>query len=383
MGYYTAFELGCNEIRLLNLPDSQVPHFVSRDTSILQVETVKPRVTRTFSPQTATATECPLLWFGTNRRPVNLQDISQGFSAERDTQLHYGTCQVTVPKSHKIGSTGSSWWQRLKTLTDDRLKLEQDSLKLLEEAAFWANIQQALQEHPLDERSALVFIHGFSVSFEDAAKRAAQIGSDLQVRGIMAFYSWPSKGKLIGYTADEATIEASEKYIAEFLQKLAQKSGVEKIHIIAHSMGNRGLLRAMQRILAQVQASSRISFGQIFLAAPDVDPDIFQDLAQAYRQLADRTTLYVSAKDKALGTSGFIHDHPRIGFFPPITVVEGIDTVEVSNIDLTWLGHGYFADARDLLKDMHELLIHNTSPERRFGLRSAQEGIQEYWIIGQ
>ena len=29
----------------------------------------------------------------------------------------------------------------------------------------------------------------------------------------MAFYSWPSKAKLTGYnTADEATIEASEKY---------------------------------------------------------------------------------------------------------------------------------------------------------------------------
>ncbi|MFK0731826.1 MAG: alpha/beta hydrolase, partial [Gloeotrichia echinulata HAB0833] len=90
---------------------------------------------------------------------------------------------------------------------------------------------------------------GFNVSFEDAALRAAQIGVDLQVPGIMAFYSWPSRGKLVSYPADEATIEASERYIAEFLLNLVQKSGAEKIHIIAHSMGNRGLLRAMQRIL--------------------------------------------------------------------------------------------------------------------------------------
>lgn len=164
---------------------------------------------------------------------------------------------------------------------------------------------------------------------------------------------------------------------------LVQKSGVEKIHIIAHSMGNRGLLRAMQRMLAQVQAASGISFGQIFLAAPDVDPDLFEGLVEAYRQLAERTTLYVSAKDKALATSGIIHDHPRVGFFPPITVIEGIDTVEVSNIDLTLLGHGYYADARDLLQDMHELLLHNTSPEKRFGLRRVHMGTQNYWMIGR
>jgi hypothetical protein len=57
--------------------------------------------------------------------------------------------------------------------------------------------------------------------------------------------------------------------------------------------------------------------------------------------------------------------------------------VEVSNIDMTLLGHGYFADARALLQDIHELLTHNTSPESRFGLRSRQEGDQQYWQIGK
>ncbi|MDY6784355.1 MAG: alpha/beta hydrolase [Cyanobacteriota bacterium] len=380
-GYYQAFELGHNEIQLLNLPGYQIPHFVTRDTSTLHKEKeVEPRVTRTFSSQPTTATLYPL-WFGTNRKPIDSQNISRGFSGKRDSQLHYGTCQVAVPQSHKIGSTGSPWWQRLLTLTDDRLKLESKSLKILEKAAFWAGVQRALQEREPDERSALVFIHGFNVSFEDAAKRAAQIGFDLQVRGIMAFYSWPSKGKLVGYTADEATIEASEQHIAEFLLNLTQKSGVEKIHIMAHSMGNRGLLRAMQRILARVRVKSDIPLGQIFLAAPDVDPDVFKDLARSYRQLAERTTLYISAKDKALATSGIIHDYPRVGFYPPITIVEGIDTVEVSNIDLTLLGHGYYGDARDLLQDMHELLVDNTPPERRFGLQAIQVGTITYWRI--
>jgi esterase/lipase superfamily enzyme len=39
------------------------------------------------------------------------------------------------------------------------------------------------------------------------------------------------------YANDEATIEASEPYIAQFLTEFAQRSSASKIHIIAHSMG--------------------------------------------------------------------------------------------------------------------------------------------------
>jgi esterase/lipase superfamily enzyme len=380
-GYYSAFELGRAEIKLMKLPDEQVPQFITNDMTFMSR-----RVTRgnhaTPTEERGKATLYPL-WFGTNRRLVDPHDLTKGFSSERDSQLHYGTCHVAVPKSHEIGSIGSPWWKRLLKWSDDHLRLKQDTLHMLSKANFWANVKQSLQEHEPNERTALVFIHGFNVSFEASALRAAQIGFDLCVPGLTAFYSWPSKGKLTGYTADEATIEASEQYITEFLLQFIQHSGAEQIHLIAHSMGNRGLMRSMQRVLAQVREESGIPFGQIFLAAPDVEPDLFRELALAYKKLAHRITLYVSSKDKALATSGIIHDYPRVGFSPPITIIPGIDTVEVSNIDLTILGHGYYADARPLLVDMHSLLRHNESPDKRFGMREAATiNNEKFWIIG-
>src|SRR5262249_5705639 len=111
------------------------------------------------------------------------------------------------------------------------------------------------------------------------------------------------------------------------------------------------------------QEASKINFGQIFLAAPDVDRELFLKLASCYPRLSERTTLYVSNKDKALKSSGIVHDFPRAGFSPPITIAPGIDTIEVSNIDLTLLGHGFFANARDLLHDMHNLIMHNAPPK--------------------
>ena len=79
------------------------------------------------------------VWFGTNRQPVidaktfdtHRQPLTWdgaliGFSSSRHNQTHYGTCEVAIPKSHKIGSIGSPLWKRIATLTDDRLKLQEN-----------------------------------------------------------------------------------------------------------------------------------------------------------------------------------------------------------------------------------------------------------------
>ena len=47
----------------------------------------------------------------------------------------------------------------------------------------------------------------------------------------------------------------------------------------------------------------------------------------------------------------------------------GLDTIEVSGIDLTRLGHGYFADARDVLHDIYDFLVNHMPPNRRMGLK--------------
>lgn len=322
------------------------------------------------------------LWYGTNRKPVDPSDPAKGYSSERDDRVHFGTCTVVVPRSHKIGSLGAAFWKRLLTLrADGRLKLEPGSLRTLAEQDYWARIRAELKTRAADERASVLFIHGYNVSFEYAALRAAQLGVDLKVAGIMAFFSWPSKGRLAGYLADDASIDVSEGAITEFLVRLVETVSDRRVHVIAHSMGNKGLLRAMNRLFDDVARRTRVQFGQIFLAAPDVDRDLFRQLASVYAKLATRTTLYVSAKDKALASSGILREYERAGYTPPVTIVPGIDTVETSSIDLSYLGHGYFADARSLLQDMHTLLQQDAPPERRFGLKEATAEGLRYWVI--
>ncbi len=63
-----------------------------------------------LSPGSSESVVYPV-WFGTNRKPT---DDGQGFTGERDNAISYGRVEILVPRSHKIGETGSSWWKRFK-----------------------------------------------------------------------------------------------------------------------------------------------------------------------------------------------------------------------------------------------------------------------------
>jgi esterase/lipase superfamily enzyme len=266
-------------------------------------------------------------------------------------------------------------------LTDDRLRLL--SVNEFEQGAYWAALPLSLTQSARTTAAHLIFVHGYNVSFQEAARRAAQIGFDLSVKGAMAFFGWPSQGSTRGYPADEATIEASEGVIADFMTDFAERSGAAAVHIIAHSMGNRGVLRAVNRIAAKAQRRTGKPFGQVILAAADVDADVFRHLSTAYAEVASRTTLYVSKRDLAVEASRWLHNYPRAGLMPPTLVLPGIDTINVTNVDLTMLGHGYVAEARDVLTDLHALINRGAPPNERFGLREAknEEG-ERYWLIG-
>jgi hypothetical protein len=194
------------------------------------------------------------VWFGTNRKPAP----GGGFGGERGAETLRGRVLVHVPRAHRFGEPGSGFWTRFWS-GDDRLRVKEIAQRA--QAAFYDEIHEIIQEarDQGDEPEALVFLHGYNVSFADAAIRAAQIGYDLKIPGATAFFSWPSRGDPIAYAADEASIEASERAIADFL----------------------------------VEFRGKVRFHQIILAAPDVDRDLFLDLAHLYSarmQIARRCT---------------------------------------------------------------------------------------------
>jgi esterase/lipase superfamily enzyme len=294
-----------------------------------------------------------------------------------DDRLHFGSSLVFVPRSHDVGSIGSSWLRRTFIKRDDD-RLQLTLIKPLTRDGFQRAVGDTLGARR-ERRRALIFLHGFRVSFEEAALRAAQLACDLGVEGMTAFYSWASAGKLSAYAQDEETVRLTVDHFLEFLDALLAINSLEGVDIIAHSMGNRLLAAAVARL---ADARGRSPIGHIILAAPDISRSEFNKVATHYGTVASkRATLYSCAKDKALAVSTNLHNYLRIGYEPPVYCTAGIDTISASRLQLDLLGHGYIASVRPVIADLKSLLWEDQPPAQRNLVPVPEDGTAEYWLL--
>jgi esterase/lipase superfamily enzyme len=121
---------------------------------------------------------------------------------------------------------------------------------------------------------ALVFVHGYNVSFENAARRAAQIAYDIKFDAATFLFSWPSRANLWASLSDRDTVAIAADHLRDFLSKIVAETKVKKIHFVAHSMGNTVLLIALEKI-AKEDPTLRALIGEIIEAAPDIDQDVY------------------------------------------------------------------------------------------------------------
>lgn len=320
------------------------------------------------------------VWYGTNRKRTDSESGGRRFGAERDSVIHYGQCRVHIPRSHRFGRK-TSWLKRI--LPSWGSKLQVATVVEFRERAFWKALRAHFLERRTHDRSALIYVHGFNVTFDEAARRAAQIGFDLKVPGATAFFSWPSQGHPLSYMADEEHIRASERALAVFLKRFAERSGAKSVHILAHSMGNRGVLGAIERLRDGQGDKLHGLWDQVFLAAADVEREVFVEQSIALHGATTRASLYCSSRDLAVEFSSLLHGGPRAGVFPPITITRHVDTIAVVQFDLVSLGHSYYADAESVLHDMFTLMTSNLPPRRRLGLqrRVDSETGRAYWEL--
>ncbi|MHB0971862.1 MAG: alpha/beta fold hydrolase, partial [Thermoanaerobaculia bacterium] len=246
------------------------------------------------------------VYYGTNRQQTADATLGADYTAQR-ASLSFGSCTVSIPKDHRLGH-----WERPTILTlnvEDQAKhVMLLNVTPLAGDAFMAALRAQVERS--EGKEAFVFVHGYNVSFRDAVQRTALLAYDLKFDGAPVAFSWPSRADAKLYLADEATVEYSIPDLEAFL-KTVSASGATKIHLIAHSMGNRALLRALANLRQRGEAPANI--GQAIFTAPDVDRDVFTQLVDGLRDLAPRLTLYASSKDKAIRASRKLHDAPRAG----------------------------------------------------------------------
>jgi esterase/lipase superfamily enzyme/tetratricopeptide (TPR) repeat protein len=331
----------------------------------------------------------PVYW-GTDRAvQPNAQRLV--FGSDRARKLQLGMAEITVPKTHEVPNVERPWVVKIPYFDVTIYAEEEDAkkhftvkeIKALSREELLALVKARLKDSKIYKDQALVFVHGYNTSFDNALYRTAQIAYDLDFDGAPFLYSWPSGGAVASYTYDRESAQASEPYLREFLQMVVKETGAKQVSVIAHSMGNQPVMDVLRDM--RNAAPEGVEISQVILAAPDVDADSFSNLAKTIQGLAKNVTLYVAGNDRALIVSRNFWGSYRAGDVPPAgpLILPGIDTIDVTaaSTDTFAINHSGYASNNKLLDDVGELLKTGLRPPEMRVLKPNKVTTQagDYW----
>lgn len=332
------------------------------------------------------------------------------FTNERDTSMQLGRATI------EFTAREPGWDYLVKeSRTEDRRS--DPTLKMIGYESFgsvWVEMPPLNETPPEAEEAAIaafaqavnaglsvsrskdiyIFIHGFNTSFVDNMTLGAEMFHYLGRDGVFINYGWPSQDSVFDYSADKSTASASTRPFRLLLTRLANRSNVEQIHILAHSAGAPIAVEALRQLrlmhFSEPAAATRTRYkiGRLVLVAPDMDlGDFGNAVADGATAVPERTTIYISSRDKALDISAWIGGFARLG--EPLSVLtpkniaflnaqEGVDIVDVFLAERmfgSWLGHSYFHDDDWVSTDVLLALGHGLLPDARGLVRDPQESV--------
>lgn len=318
-------------------------------------------------------------FFATNRQATGSSAPYMAFNSIEST-MTYGVADVSIPREHRLGRLEAPFAGK-RFLESEKKHVMLMGLAAMSHENLMLLIRERVSRSP--GKSVLVFIHGYTVSFEDAARRAAQMSYDLGFDGAPVFYSWPSEERLFGYEEDGEVIARAVPKIESFLKDIFERSEADNIFLVAHSMGNRGMAKAVANLASDYEFL-RPKLRQLILTSPDIAAEDFEkEIAPALIKAGLPVTLYASSKDKALWASKNVanKDHRRrLGdTLGGITVIKGIETIDASDVSTDFLGHSYFAENGSVISDMFYLFKTDLRPQYRFNMSEVSYEKGTYW----
>jgi len=206
-----------------------------------------------------------------------------------------------------------------------------------------------------DRSDVLIFIHGYLYIFDDELKAILDlkkifIDNPASPVEHILFVSWPASSSIIplSYFDDKASSINSGTslmrlfyFYTQFLKDIFSNRDLapcnQRIHLIAHSMGN----RVLQSMLYSLKRENILRvIDQVLLLNADVSYKVFEDAEDSFNKLpllANRISIYLNRQDIILGASQFTKNilTPRLGKNGPSDIDQYKDIVSV--IDCTFV----------------------------------------------
>jgi esterase/lipase superfamily enzyme len=212
----------------------------------------------------------------------------------------------------------------------------------------------------------VIYVHGYGEYFAKNCWRAALLQQRLGLDNRMLLFSWPSSSYLT-YAGDARDLEQSIDELNSLLTLAAAAVGHDRVVIMAHSMGSRGLVDALRA------RGDEAKFGHAIFIAPDIRRDVFSENAAMLQRKVSDITVYSSDSDRVLWLSTTVNVSGRLGvareFDLEHTTV--IDVTPTGTNDIT--GHLYHMLNPAVIEDLRVLLGTDPADAERAFRRMPQD----------
>lgn len=270
-------------------------------------------------------------------------------SSDRSQELGLGSVDVTIPPTHRLAQL-----ERPRQLPPDpnRHFTAVHPVRYATESAFVAAIDRELATRPPEDRTVLLFVHGFNNTPTDALLRLGQFVEDSGFKGVPVLLTWASAARTLRYVYDLNSALIAREMLPQ-IGTVLTRTRARNVDVFAHSMGS---LLVMEGLVerARTDRPGRGKLDTVMLAAPDIDLDLFRThLAQLSPETRRSIFLLISARDRALGVSSRLAGGvPRVGAASPGDLVEfGLTVIDLSEIDDSTTGtHSTFAGSPEVVQ---------------------------------
>lgn len=286
------------------------------------------------------------------------------FNGERADELDFARIAVSVPPGHEAGQI--EWASTAPGDPKTNFVVRQAGY-LDGEKAFLKALNAQLASRPKGQRRVFLFVHGYNTMFAEGLYRFAQVIHDSKMPAVPVLFTWASRGQLAQYVYDTNSATAARDDLERTI-RLILASDADQVDLLAHSMGNWVTVEALRqiRIGGGLPHSSKV--GQLILAAPDIDIDVFKAQMRRFGKPKKPFVIVLSKDDKALGLSNFLAGgQSRLGAdgdADELTKLGAvvIDMTEVKALDSS--NHGKFAQLAVIAPQLHEVLGRGVSAQR-------------------
>jgi len=291
----------------------------------------------------------------TLRVPVFVASTRRGDGgAETDGRAHFSLVAIGVPPGHRAGAIERPSFGA----ADPKRHFAILGRRAMDDEEFRNEIASHVSGRVGLGRDILLYVHGFNTSLEESRFRIAQVVADGRFSGVAALFTWNSRGGLFAYEADKESATVARDALEKLVLDLAHTPGVGRVHILAHSMGTWLTMETLRTIASSGHPDLDGRLGEVMLAAPDIDMSVFRQ--QLARLDASHVSIFVSNNDRALSISSHIAgDRQRLGAMDPTKPNDkaeldrlGVAVHDISSFSTDFVGHGAFAEAPDVVRQI-------------------------------